>query len=49
MLQSQRPHLEPHHELAGGALAAMEQATPLQPRVHVIQVEVLPLCLPAAN
>ena len=43
-------HLEAHHEAAGGALAAVEQARPLQPHINVIQVQVLParLALPAA-
>ena len=42
-------HLEPHHESAGGALAPVEQARPLEPRVDVVQVQVLPRGLAAAD
>lgn len=44
-------HLEAHHEAAGGALAAVEQARPLEAHVHVIQVQRLParLALPALD
>lgn len=38
-------HLETHHELAGGALAAVEQAGPLETDVDIIEVKVLPLGL----
>ena len=43
------PHLEAHHEGAGGALAAVEEAGPLEAQVHVVQVQVLPLGLPLAH
>ncbi|GIL55788.1 hypothetical protein Vafri_11315, partial [Volvox africanus] len=38
-------YLEAHHELAGRALAAMEQTRPLHADVDVVQVEVFPLGL----
>ena len=43
--------LEAHHEAAGRALAAVEEARPLEPHIHVVQVQVLPagLALPAGG
>ncbi len=38
-------HLEAHHESAGGALLAVEQARPLEPHVHIVDVQVLPVGL----
>lgn len=42
-------HLEAHHEAAGGALAAVEEARPLEPHVDVVQIEVLPAGLALAE
>lgn len=42
-------HLEAHHEAARRALAAVEQACPLEAHIHVVEVQILPasLALPA--
>lgn len=37
--------LEPHHEGAAGTLLAVEKPRPFEAHIHVIQVQVLPLCL----
>lgn len=44
-------HPESHHEAAGRALAAVEQARPLEPDLDVVQVQILPagLALPAVQ
>mmetsp|Transcript_38247 Transcript_38247/g.65615 ORF Transcript_38247/g.65615 Transcript_38247/m.65615 type:complete len:207 (+) Transcript_38247:1825-2445(+) len=38
-----------HHEAAGSALIAVDEADPLQPRVHVHLLDVLPVELPGAD
>eukprot|EP00882_Tetradesmus_deserticola_P012334 GHRQ01013073.1.p2 GENE.GHRQ01013073.1~~GHRQ01013073.1.p2 ORF type:complete len:111 (+),score=7.06 GHRQ01013073.1:49-333(+) len=45
----QQAHLKSHHETLWRALAPVEHARKLHADVHIVEVEVLPACLPVTQ